>query len=178
MKYTVYEVADGRYISGQIIDRDILKNHIEGVTIKGKQVEIDTKKFKGNIDDFIKQKGRVIQPDEVTANLLSTIYRVPYKSSSELEIPLPDSELLKVLHYYASNRLALENWQLEQSLDETALLAVGMVIEKWADEIVSRGFVKLNREKMERKRKYKEVKEEDVDTINDPGNETINVYDN
>ncbi|THX15531.1 hypothetical protein D6D13_02172 [Aureobasidium pullulans] len=61
----------------------------------------------------------------------SDVYRAPHT-----DIPLPNSDLLKFIHRYASefySKATLDKGQLEfQSLDETALLALGILLEETA----------------------------------------------
>ncbi|THY84367.1 hypothetical protein D6C92_09310 [Aureobasidium pullulans] len=61
----------------------------------------------------------------------SDVYRAPHT-----DIPLPDSDLLKFIHRYASafySKATLDKGQLDfQSLDETALLALGILLEETA----------------------------------------------
>lgn len=61
----------------------------------------------------------------------SDVYRAPHT-----DIPLPNSDLLKFIHRYASefySKATLDKGQLDfQSLDETALLALGILLEETA----------------------------------------------
>lgn len=53
---------------------------------------------------------------------------------------LPDSDLLKAVHAYASIFYGRRGGKADfRSLDETALMAVGVLLEEWADGLLGRG---------------------------------------
>lgn len=53
---------------------------------------------------------------------------------------LPDSDLLKAVHAYASRFYGRRGGKADfYSLDETALMAVGILLEEWADGLLGRG---------------------------------------
>lgn len=53
---------------------------------------------------------------------------------------LPDSDLLKAVHAYASNFYGRKGGKADfRSLDETALMAVGVLLEEWADDLLGNG---------------------------------------
>ena len=102
---------------------------------------------------WISDKGHNISPDE----LLTMAWRfnpseLPYMTKDEVKKytgqSLPDSELLKCLHYYISDRVSkssvlqesegaeLEKEDFYRFMDESALLALGKTVETWIDKIV------------------------------------------
>ena len=102
---------------------------------------------------YISNKGHKISPDE----LLTMAWKfnpseLPYMSRDEVEKytgqELPDSELLKCLHYYISDRVSkssilqdIERADLEKDdfynfMDESALLALGKTVETWIDKLI------------------------------------------
>lgn len=53
---------------------------------------------------------------------------------------LPDSDLLKAVHAYASIFYGRRGGKADfRSLDESALMAVGVLLEEWADDLLGRG---------------------------------------
>lgn len=67
--------------------------------------------------------------DDILVRASSAPEEIPLKDSPDL----PDSDLLAALHYYAANyyksKGLLDNMEL--ALDETALLALGIVVEEY-----------------------------------------------
>lgn len=105
-------------------------------------------------------------PDEYLASLKGS--NVPIRLR-DYEFELPDSELLNILHYYISHKFPNH----EGIFDETALLALGMIMEYWIDEIIGdngHGLYIEYAEPGKLKRKYKSnkkrkiIKENEIDT--------------
>ncbi|EWC44627.1 hypothetical protein DRE_06616 [Drechslerella stenobrocha 248] len=53
---------------------------------------------------------------------------------------LPDSDLLKAVHAYAAEFYAAKGWGVvgERSMDESALIAVGVLLEEWCREMIGK----------------------------------------
>lgn len=112
---------------------------LPGVTLHDSgEVSVDLSEFDGDVNDVLHQSGRIISADELLAVLANTILKIPIKNRDEFtELKLPDSDLLKVLHYYGSQRLHQQNWRLERKFDETALLQLGLLVERWIDDAIN-----------------------------------------
>lgn len=76
-----------------------------------------------------------IPPDEILELRKPSDIKIPYVMRDEFlskyNVPLPSPDLLTSLHYYASKKGIAT-----RSLDETALLSLGMLVEDWIDELV------------------------------------------
>lgn len=95
--------------------------------------------------------------DEVLAERLDFKVPIPLKSREELSMIahqdnlqnrydgdlLPDIDL-KVLHYYASQVILQRFPALENRLDETALLTMGLLVEQWIEEFLTSAEPSLN----------------------------------
>lgn len=77
----------------------------------------------------ILDRGVLYAPDELVENSKPLPLKVPFCSREE--VALPPLELLRALRYYAAQQGLPRGL-----LDESALLAFGMAVELWADEMV------------------------------------------
>ncbi|AOA64549.1 Hypothetical protein PP7435_CHR4-0534 [Komagataella phaffii CBS 7435] len=126
-------------------------------------------------------------PDEVLAENVKFQVPIPIKDRDSFapSSQLPDSDLLKALHYYTAHvvstkkpieLLNMENdvyetlklirnqrletgWNnLQQSMDCTALLSLGALIEGWVEEFIDGNAFKMYMERKEEKKKKKKRK--------------------
>lgn len=68
-------------------------------------------------------------PDEFLANLANAPSLVPVRPRDNTFNP-PDADLLRALHYYIAQRYP----ETEELYNESALLALGYLVEHWIDE--------------------------------------------
>lgn len=177
---SVYEVSDDgfkRLMSLNLIK--YRKGELPGVTLKNDTVTVDKTIYKDPLEKIFHKHGPYISPDEVVSTSRGTIVEVPIKQREEFtDVKLPDSELLKVLHYYASHRLEEQGWRLTAKYDETALLQLGMLVENWIDDAVTTSAARMFAERDARRVPQDESQDEsqemiidDNDSDEDNGNE-------
>lgn len=137
---TIYQACNDEFRKGVVIDQSKLKNSSHSVSIKDNQLDLVIDKDASDIDEIFKNHGTAIPADEILQSLNTTRVKIPIKYREEFpsDINLPDPELLNVLHYYTSKKIAKSDSykKVERSLDETSLLAFGMMVESWADELM------------------------------------------
>lgn len=137
---TIYQACNDEFRKGVVIDQSKLKNSSHSVSIKDNQLDLVIDKDASDIDEIFKNHGTAIPADEILQSLNTTRVKIPIKYREEFpsDINLPDPELLNVLHYYTSKKIAKSDSykKVERSLDETSLLAFGMMVESWADELI------------------------------------------
>lgn len=95
-----------------------------------------------HLDNGKSSQGHVITADEVIGKIHKV--KVPIKPLEEFENKLPDSGLLELIHYYFSSKyshlpLAAQRKVL-RSMDETALISLGLLVEDWIDEMIGEGY--------------------------------------
>lgn len=97
--------------------------------------------------DLVEQFGRKVSADEILAQKVSNLVPIPFKSREDLELAalgdkqegIYSGELapridLKVLHYYATQLIVQKYPHLINCFDETALLTLGLLVEKWVED--------------------------------------------
>lgn len=144
--YNIYDATSGRARRQMVLDFKKIKNeNIQGVKVdkKTREVEIDLDTLNCPLEDILIKPGVFMSPDEILGSHINNILKIPLKERHETNPPLPDSDLLKVLHYYTSKRLESQNWGLKQAMDGSALLGLGMMVEKWAQDLVDEETAKL-----------------------------------
>lgn len=91
-------------------------------------------------EDIYKNRGQAIPPDEILDRLNPTKLKIPmvYREEFPENLKLPSSDLLKALHYYTSTKISMSDdlTRMKRSMNDTALLAFGLLIEDWADMIL------------------------------------------
>lgn len=137
----VFHAVDGRYIKNRVLDREkIAASSHHQLELCDGRVVATLDKDAPDYDEMFKSKGTVVPADEVLASKMPSNMKVPMKTREEFirdQVQLPDSDLLKVLHYYSSKKLSQEpTTKLLRQFDESALLALGLMVEKWADEMI------------------------------------------
>ncbi|QLG73227.1 hypothetical protein HG535_0E03110 [Zygotorulaspora mrakii] len=110
-------------------------------------------------DRIIDSDNRVVSADEVLAQKVGELVPIPFKTREDLEIAsaqdrkdgLFEGELvprmdLRVLHYFGTQLVLQKYPHLVGAFDETSLIALGLVVEKWVkDSIVSKDEVDRKR---------------------------------
>lgn len=133
LQTNVFQATEDSYISGAVVDDFVLyssSHHRLNKRNTVKSVILDP--LAPDYKEAIINRGDVSAPDEILEAIKPLALKIPLKSRDELDRDeLPSSDLLRAIHYY-SNRAKLVNI----SLDETALLALGMAAELWADELI------------------------------------------
>lgn len=129
--------------------------------------------IKSNDPSLFLNRGSSIPPDEILQFLNPSDLRIPMRSREEFshgELPLLD--LLNALHYYISEKVSHLDEQtkkdrIERSLDETALLGVGILVEEMAEKIIQESgigvFIEKSNETNESESEYSSTEEEDVE---------------
>ena len=137
---TIYQACNDEFRKGVVIDQSRLKNSSHSVSIKDNQLDLVIDKDASDVDEIFKNHGTAIPPDEILQSLNSTEVKIPLKHREEFpsDINFPDPDLLNVLHYYTSKKIAQTDSykKVERSLDETSLLAFGMMVESWVDDLI------------------------------------------
>lgn len=148
----VYNSCNGDYRRGQRINREYIaasKDHELIKTKRGVKVVID--KNANDLDQVFISEGRVIPPDEILDSMKPDSLKIPMKLRGDFKgdsSMLPDSDLLKAIHYFVSKKYdkVLDRKgqrRMIQSLDETALMAMGLLLESWCDEIITNEVAKM-----------------------------------
>ncbi|SCU99883.1 LANO_0F04170g1_1 [Lachancea nothofagi CBS 11611] len=97
--------------------------------------------------DLVEQYGRKVSADEILSQKINNIVPIPFKSREDLELAaiadkregvysgdlIPQIDL-KVLHYYATQLIVQKYPHLINCFDETALITLGLLVEKWVDD--------------------------------------------
>ncbi|ODQ82010.1 hypothetical protein BABINDRAFT_6628 [Babjeviella inositovora NRRL Y-12698] len=92
--------------------------------------------------------GHAIAPDEVLEGVKTSNIKIPLLERADFAgAKLPDSDLLAALHYYIVNQLevlpARYKNRFRKVFDETAMLALGVLVEEWADELITEDNARL-----------------------------------
>lgn len=135
----VYNACDDEYRKGVIFNKEkLLKSPHHKVKVDGEKLDITINKDAEDIDEIFQSKGIAIPPDELLDMIKTSNIRIPMKQRDEFpdDIQLPSSELLKVIHYFASKKMTSVSKGAARSLDETALLAMGLMVEQWAEDLI------------------------------------------
>lgn len=159
---TVYNAANGEYYKQQHIDLEYVsqstKHKIVNHPPRGIEVIID--KQADDLDKVYAPKGTVVPPDEILDMLKPGNLKIPIVHNEDKI--LPDSELLKVIHYFVSRKISKADGDTKrfiQSMDETAFLAMGMLVESWVDELIDEELVRMFLENYS----YEKPEESDID---------------
>lgn len=135
----IYNACNDEYVRNVKLDPDALlrsKYHKVSMNkVKQRKVLLDTRA--PDFEDVFIEKGAPMGPDDILEALKPLALKIPVPSRDEVP-NLPLSDLLKALHYYSSF-----TGLREHSCDETALLSLGMLVEQWADELVTEEYAKM-----------------------------------
>lgn len=135
----VYDASNDGYVRDVELNMDSLlrlKHHTLSFT-KNKQRKVLLDPQASDYEDVFIEKGNPMGPDDILEATKPLALRIPVPQREEIPV-LPLSDLLKALHYYSSH-----SGLQEQSCDETALLSLGMLVEQWADELVTDDYAKM-----------------------------------
>ncbi|CUM64130.1 uncharacterized protein PRCAT00001721001 [Priceomyces carsonii] len=138
----IYRACNGEYKRGVILNRGKLVNSSSHrVKIRGQKIDLVINKDAEDIDAIFQSRGICIPPDEILDSIKTSNIKIPMKFRDEFadDVQLPSSDLLKVLHYYASKKIGSrpENRRFTKFLDESALLGLGMMVERYVEDLVS-----------------------------------------
>lgn len=137
---TIYQACNDEFRKGVVIDQRKLRNSSHSVTIKDNQLDLIIDKDAEDVDEIFKNHGTALPPDEILQSLNTTQVKIPIKHRDEFpsDISLPEPELLNVLHYYTSKKVSKTGSykKVERSLDESSLLAFGMMVDSWVDGLI------------------------------------------
>lgn len=135
----VYQACNDEFFINRLIKDAFFTTKHKGIEMRDDKIVVDLDEFDGDIKDMFDGSGVPYPADEIIGSSAKLQVQLPYKDRSEFQNPqLPDSELLKVLHYYASNRLETQNLNIKESLDDTALLGLGFLAGKWANDMITK----------------------------------------
>lgn len=135
----VYDASNDGYVRDVELNMDSLlrlEHHTLSFT-KNKQRKVLLDPQAPDYEDVFKEKGNPMGPDDILEAIKPLALRIPVPQRDEIPV-LPLSDLLKALHYYSSH-----SGLQEHSCDETALLSLGMLVEQWADELVTEEYAKM-----------------------------------
>lgn len=144
----------------------------------GLQVHID--KDARDMDQVIKQEGRIISPDELLEMQKPGQLKIPLMDLKETDDTedigetkcqkLPSSDLLKALHYYVASKYTKnidaknpDRLRYVESMDETSLLAMGLLIENWVDELVTEDVCRMYLQKVDEEKSFVNQMHEDLE---------------
>lgn len=130
----VFQACDDSYVVDALLNEEaILRSPYHKITEEGNRTKIFLDKSAPDYDDLFGHRGNAVAPDDILEVLKPLTLKIPIKYREEFgPDQLPLAELLSALQYYASHLELPKN-----SMDETALLALGILAESWADEMVS-----------------------------------------
>ncbi|KAI5967485.1 hypothetical protein CANMA_003031 [Candida margitis] len=144
----IYEACNGDYHESRLVNRRyIVQNETPHKLIPkqgGLKLVID--KNAKDLDKVLRARGRTIPPDEILDMMKPGKLKIPIadpKNSSGNKL-LPSSELLKCIHYFVAKkytkdmRTKSDRNKFLECMDETALLSMGIMLESWVDEFVTK----------------------------------------
>lgn len=129
----VFEACDDAFLADSVLDESaILESKHHEFHLKDGIKNIILDKTAPDYEEMFLEKGEPLAADEILESLKPLALKIPLKARSEFqEGQLPLSELLMAIQYYASH-LPIR----EYSMNESALLGFGMLVEQWADEMI------------------------------------------
>ncbi|CAI5755839.1 unnamed protein product [Candida verbasci] len=177
----VYQSTNGEYIQGQDINKEYLKQHPIGQSYRIEEckrglnliIDRNNEHYSEEKDLIFRTIGRIVPSDEILDILKPDDLKIPMISREEID--LPDSDLLKSIHYFMSKKLTTTKFKRSrfnkfysiqrESLDEKVLLTMGMLIEQWCDDLISKDMLKMFIEEEDEDDEIVEEEEEDLDNI-------------
>lgn len=168
----LYDVCNDGIRRGVLLNRKKIARKNNSLAKEGSQLILDNDK---DDDDIYRSRGIAIPPDEVLLAQSQTGIKIPIRHREEFpkDAPLPLAELLKAIHYYASKRVSKlpseDKIALERSLDETALLGFGVMVEELADSYIDENgvdiFVENDEDSEDKEEQEEESEEEDKNEV-------------
>lgn len=136
----VYEASKGELRKDVHFNQSKLRKFRNQTNPGASEIDLVIDEEDESSNDLFRNRGRAIPPDEVLGSINTTGVKIPIKTREQLPEQIPSGELLEVLHYYASKKVSESQLsrRCERSLDETALLAFGMLVDEWADELTDK----------------------------------------
>lgn len=143
----VFDACSDAFLADSVLDElALLKSRYHSFNVKDGVKSVILDKSAPDYEQMFIEKGQPLAADEMLENFKPLVLKIPLRSRSEFRSgQLPLSELLMAIQYYASHTS-----MRKYSMNETALLTLGMLVEQWADEMVdddvARMFVELDDE--------------------------------
>lgn len=130
----VYQACEDSFVADAVLDeRALLRSQYHQISKTDKTTRVTLDKSAPDFQNMFLESGTPVAPDEILETLKPLTLKIPIKYREDFsEGQLPLAELLSAIQYYASH-LDIP----KKSLDETALLAVGILAESWAEEMVT-----------------------------------------
>ncbi|GEQ68245.1 hypothetical protein JCM33374_g1912 [Metschnikowia sp. JCM 33374] len=130
----IYDATSEACVADMVVDDGLLKgSRYHEMHPRKRRVVLDP--LAPDYKDIFIDKGTVLAPDEILHSTRPSALKIPLRLRDEFDHPnaLPDSDLLRAINYYASvSKLPT------QSMDETSLLALGLLVEQWAEDEISK----------------------------------------
>ncbi|EGW34237.1 uncharacterized protein SPAPADRAFT_134238 [Spathaspora passalidarum NRRL Y-27907] len=144
----VYNACNGEYYKGRAVNREFLKTSTTHKLITGeKGLKLVIDKDADDVDMVYTSRGTAIPPDELLDMMKPDDLKIPIKHREDFKSGgLPDSELLKSIHYFVSRRLTKNEKSAKKyarRMDETALMAMGILVESWVDRLLDKDTCRL-----------------------------------
>lgn len=137
-KGNVYDACNDTFVvDARINEHVIVESANHDIAFSNKQRKVTLDPLAPDYDDVFVDKGTPLAPDDILDAVKPLALKIPVKYRNEIE-NLPLAELLRAIHFHASH---LEI--TECSLDETALLTLGMLVEQWAEELIDENVAKM-----------------------------------
>lgn len=135
----IYDTVSDVYVDGAALDkRAVLESPYHDIAyINGAPIGLVDPRAP-DYEDLYQYRGEAISPDTLLDAMKPLALKTPIKYRNEFKDPLPLSDLLKSIVYYFS--------QLQvptDSMDESSLLQLGMLVEQWADELIDEKTVRM-----------------------------------
>lgn len=129
----VFDACDDAYLADSVLDElAILNSPHHSFNLKDGVKNVILDKSAPDYELMFVEKGQPLAADEILESLKPLVLKIPLRARSEFRCgQLPKSELLMAIQYYASHTS-----MRKYSMNESALLALGMLVEQWADEMV------------------------------------------
>ncbi|SGZ55592.1 CIC11C00000005075 [Sungouiella intermedia] len=129
----VFDACEDACLVDSVLDEAaILRSQHHSYSLKDGVKNVILDKSAPDYEQMFLEKGQPLAADEVLESLKPLVLKIPLKARSEFRSgQLPLSELLMAIQYYASHT-EMRNY----SMDESALITLGLLAEQWADEIV------------------------------------------
>lgn len=130
----LYQACDDSFVTDAVLDESaLLRSQYHQVAKNDRVTRVTLDKSAPDFPNLFLEGGTPVAPDEILETLKPLTLKIPIKYREDFgDGQLPLAELLSAIQYYASH-LDIP----KHSLDETALLAVGILAETWADEMVT-----------------------------------------
>ena len=129
----MFDACEDACLVDSVLDEAaILRSQHHSYSLKDGVKNVILDKSAPDYEQMFLEKGQPLAADEVLESLKPLVLKIPLKARSEFRSgQLPLSELLMAIQYYASHT-EMRNY----SMDESALITLGLLAEQWADEIV------------------------------------------